>query len=178
LADGTVWDLARLRQEAVVGGVGADDLYGHNSADTLAGGADNDTLRGGLGADTYRFERGWGVDTVIENDSTPAVVDRIEFGAGIAQADVTMSRVGNNLELSIMGGTDRLIVQNHYSAAAHRVEQIRFADGGVLATPFREEAALLDAMAAFGAAGETADTAQWRSSGGGRLESLFAVAAV
>ena len=46
-------------------------LYGNAGNDTLDGGAGNDLLNGGAGNDTYIFDRGYGQDTVYDNDSTP-----------------------------------------------------------------------------------------------------------
>jgi Ca2+-binding RTX toxin-like protein len=53
-ADGTVWDVATIKQKVVTGTVGADTLIGYPTADTLDGLAGNDTIFGRAGDDTLR----------------------------------------------------------------------------------------------------------------------------
>ena len=56
----------------------------------------------------------------------------------------------NNLELSVIGGADKLVVSNWYASSANQIEEFRLADGSkVLAA---EMQGLLSAMAVFGAA--------------------------
>ncbi|WP_147310785.1 calcium-binding protein, partial [Pseudomonas citronellolis] len=62
------------------GGEGKDYLFGGAGDDTLIGGAGNDYLSGEAGSDVYRFERGWGQDTVYNYDTSTGKVDAIEFG--------------------------------------------------------------------------------------------------
>ncbi|MBC3483758.1 hypothetical protein HU766_24580 [Pseudomonas sp. SWRI77] len=52
-----------------------DSLYGSTGNDILEGGAGNDTLSGDADSDVYRFSRGWGQDTVNNNDSSTGKVD-------------------------------------------------------------------------------------------------------
>jgi len=52
-ADGTEWDLDRMRIEAVTGTDGDDQLYGFDSDDVLTGGAGNDSLHGFGGNNTF-----------------------------------------------------------------------------------------------------------------------------
>jgi Ca2+-binding RTX toxin-like protein len=85
-ADGTVWDLAIIKTQVLLGGAGADDLVGYASADQItggdgndriwaragddsaSGGAGNDQLMGGVGNDT--LEGGAGNDLLIGGDET------------------------------------------------------------------------------------------------------------
>ena len=126
-----------------------DDGTGLAGNDTLDGGLGNDTLAGGVGADTYRFSRGHGVDTVQDNDTTSGVADRIEFGAGIVQSDLTFSKSGNHLVASINGTADQLLVQDWYLGTQYRVEEFRFTDGSVLSDT--QVQGLISAMAGFSA---------------------------
>lgn len=71
------------------------------------------------------------------------MTDLIEMGADVLPSDLTVSRVGDTLTLSIDGTSDRLTVQSHFVSVfvrpsfsfsgiivpAYRIEQIRFADG-------------------------------------------------
>ncbi|MCD2782597.1 calcium-binding protein, partial [Pseudomonas aeruginosa] len=61
------------------GDEGHDILYGGAGDDTLVGGLGNDYLYGEAGNDVYRFDRGWGQDTIQNNDSNTNKVDAIEF---------------------------------------------------------------------------------------------------
>ena len=133
----------------LIGNGGNNTLSGLAGNDTLDGGGGNDTLVGGAGADTYRFAHGNGVDTVQDNDTTAGVEDRIEFGTGIAQGDLTFSKSGNNLQALINGTTDRLVVQDWYLGSQYRVEEFRFADGSGLTDT--QVQGLVSAMAAFSA---------------------------
>ncbi|MFE1817088.1 calcium-binding protein, partial [Metapseudomonas otitidis] len=86
------------------------------------------------GNDTYRFERGWGSDTISSYDTTANKLDVIEFGAGIAAGDILITRSGANLVLSLSGTADRITVNSYFSNDAtgpYKVEEIRFADGTV-----------------------------------------------
>ena len=152
---------------SISGNTANNSLTGAAGNDKLDGGAGNDMLIGGAGADSYVFGRGWGLDTVQENDVTANTSDRMLFGAGIAKADTRFVRNGNNLEVSIAGTTDKLVVQNWYLGTQHQVELFQYADG--TNTTNAQVAGLLSAMAAFTApaaalvtAGSTKWTADWR----------------
>jgi len=68
LSDGTVWDIAALKQKAIQGSAGNDTLIGYDEADDtilgldgadlVSGRAGNDTLDGGPGADSLDGELG------------------------------------------------------------------------------------------------------------------------
>jgi Ca2+-binding RTX toxin-like protein len=131
-----------LTNSAVIAGTGntlSNVLVGNTAANTLSGMGGNDTFDGGAGndaltsnstssADVYRFGIGYGTDTITDTGG----VDRVELGAGITQSQLVFRRNGSNLELTITGRTDKLIVANWYTAAANRIEQFRLADGSVV----------------------------------------------
>lgn len=123
--------------------------------DTLDGGMGDDTLIGGTGSDTYILGRGYGSDTIQENDSTAGNTDVASFLEGIATEQLWFRHVGSNLEVSVIGTSDKFTMQNWYSGSAYRVEQFRTADGHVLLDSQVEN--LVQAMAAFAppAAGQT-----------------------
>ena len=137
-------------------------LSGLGGADTLDGGAGNDTLNGGAAADIYQFARGYGQDTVQDNDSTAGVKDRVQFAAGIVQGDITYAHVGNNLEARINGSTDKIVVQDWYLGSQYHVEEFRFNDGSILTDS--QVQGLVSAMAGFSASasGQTSGTTVWR----------------
>ncbi|OWW20174.1 calcium-binding protein [Noviherbaspirillum denitrificans] len=113
------------------GGDGNDNLSGGDGMDTLDGGAGNDILGGGFGGDTYRFGRGSGQDTIYEDDWMTSQADTVELGAGIASADISLLRDGNDLILGINGSTDTLTMKSWFQDSRFRVDQVRFADGTV-----------------------------------------------
>lgn len=134
----------------LVGNAAANILTGNGGQDWLDGGAGADTLAGGTGGDVYRVARGGGIDTIIENDSNTAALDRLEFG-DIASGDVRWSRSGNDLLITTTDGRDGARVSGWYQGAARQVERIAFADGALFTQ--QQAAALVDAMAGFGAIG-------------------------
>ena len=137
------------------GGADNDYVFGDNGNDVLNGGAGNDTLLGGVGNDTYWLSRGYGNDTIQENDATAGNTDLARFDTGIALDQLWFRHVGNNLEVSIIGTSDKFTIQNWYSGSAYHVEQFRTADNRLLLDSQVEN--LVQAMAAFSppAAGQT-----------------------
>ncbi|MBU3696300.1 calcium-binding protein [Dechloromonas sp.] len=125
---------AGASDDIVIGQAGNDYLYGGAGSDILDGGTGNDYLSGDSGNDVYLFGRGSGQDTITNYDTTVGKTDAIQFAAGIANADVQVSRSGDNLVLSIKGTADTLTVSSYFNSDAagpYKVEEIRFADGTV-----------------------------------------------
>ena len=115
--------------------------------DFLAGGTGDDTLSGGIGNDLYYFERGNGTDRVIENDATAGNTDVVKFQAAyISDNQVWFSQVGNDLEVSIIGTQDQLVIKDWYLGSAHHVEQFK-TDFNTLTDSNVQN--LVNAMAAF-----------------------------
>ena len=88
----------------LVGSSGDDQISGLAGDDTLDGGAGNDVLDGGAGHNVYLFGRGDGIDVLVRgNDATPYTgnslgrLNTLQFKPGVAVADVTASRVGEDL---------------------------------------------------------------------------------
>lgn len=146
------------------GGAGSDSLDGGAGKDTLIGGADNDVLVGGTGNDTYQISRGDGVDTIQENDATAGNTDVLSFGPGIGADQLWLSRTNNDLEISIIGTSDKVTVKNWYVGNQHHVEQIKTSDGKMLSDSQVQN--LVQAMASFSppAAGQTTLPANYQSS--------------
>ncbi len=142
------------RAADVLTGQGGDDvLLGGAGRDILDGGAGNDVLRGGgvVGwgnqvydgngeGDTYRFGRGDGRDTIIEDSWQQGETDRIELKAGVLPSDVRLERVravnggqvSDDLKITIRDTGETLTVRNHFNESnRHAVEEIAFADGTV-----------------------------------------------
>ena len=73
-------------------------------------------------------------------------------------------QVGNHLEVSVIGGTDKFTVSNWYSGSPYHVEQFKTGDGKVLLDTLVQN--LVQAMAGFAppAAGQTTLPASYQSS--------------
>jgi subfamily B ATP-binding cassette protein HlyB/CyaB len=95
----------------------------------------------------YILARGYGTELVQENDATAGNTDVMRFLAGIADNQIWFRHAGNDLEVSIIGTTDKATVQNWYLGAQYHAEQFATADGHVLLDANVQN--LVDAMAAF-----------------------------
>ena len=89
-------------------------LTGNNAANVLTGGTGNDKLYGGAGDDTYVFNLGDGTNS-IEDLSLIDEGNRIRFGSGITQADLTFSQ-----------SQDILTIQSWSRRRCHSVDKLRF----------------------------------------------------
>ena len=120
--------------DTIQGGAGSDHLYGGAGSDFLEGGSGNDWLQGDAGNDTYHFERGFGQDTVQNNDTSPGRIDVIEFGSDIAASEIRATRNSNNLILQLIGTDDHVTVSSYFyqeTAGGYVIDEIRFADSTV-----------------------------------------------
>ncbi|MDQ7251718.1 putative Ig domain-containing protein, partial [Dongia sedimenti] len=130
--DGTSISASEAEQRAAVdiatGGV--DTIKGGASAERITGGAGADMLDGGEGGDTYVFNLGDAADTI--NDSGSTGPDFIEFGAGITQSQLTLSRQGTgSADMKIaVNGTDSIVITGQLvDVATPQIARVRFADG-------------------------------------------------
>ncbi|MGI4850199.1 MAG: calcium-binding protein [Janthinobacterium lividum] len=129
-------------------------LTGNRGNNVLAGGRGNDTLAGGGGNDTYVFSRGDGQDTVIDNDNDNDAGDGnadILVLQDIRQSELSFSQVGNDLQINVMGASDRICVQDWFAASIYgtnnRIETIQTSDGQAMLNA--EIDRLIEAMASF-----------------------------
>jgi hypothetical protein len=143
---------------------GNDSITGSADADRLTGGNGDDTISGGKGNDIYFFDAGFGQDVVFEDDATQGNSDLLEFLSGIANDQIWMRKVSNDLELSVIGTTDAVTISNWYMGTQYHVEQFKTSDGKVLLDSHVQN--LVSAMAAFAppAAGQTTLPANYSSS--------------
>ena len=132
---------------SIEGRAGNDKIIGSLSADTLDGGIGKDTLSGGAGNDTYILGRGYGVDTVIEEDGTPGNTDIVQFLADITADQIWFKHIRKNLEVSVIGTTDKLVIKDWYSNSASHVEEFKTADNRTLLA--NQVETLVSAMASF-----------------------------
>jgi Ca2+-binding RTX toxin-like protein len=149
------------------GNTAANALSGVAGNDILDGGAGDDTLTGGTGNDTYILGRGYGVDTVVENDTTSGNTDIAQFLSGTATDQIWFSKSANNLEVSVIGTEDKLVIKDWYLSSAYHVEQFKTADGKTLLDS--QVANLVNTMASFTppAAGQTVLSQNYQDALGG-----------
>ncbi len=131
----------------LVGTSGNNTLNGNGGNDTLDGQAGIDQLLGGAGNDVYLFGRGYGSDRVRENDAASGNTDALQFLTGIEADQLWLRHIGNNLEIALIGSTDKLTIENWYLGNPYRVEQFKLADGRRLLESQVEN--LVQSMASF-----------------------------
>jgi len=124
--------LGNAGNDILLGGAGDDVLLGGAGDDILIGGPGNDTLKGGAGKDTYVFNRGDGLETIVD---TPAGANDPEasilvLGAGITREDVKFRKGSLLVDL---GGGDAIHFEGFDPAdpsSTPVLGAIQFADGG------------------------------------------------
>ncbi|MEQ9726992.1 calcium-binding protein [Pseudomonas sp. WHRI 8822A] len=134
--------------DTLLGGAGNDWMHGGFGDDLLQGGAGNDTILGGAGSDTYLFGRGDGQDRVDNSEATADSLDTLSFGEGISAEQLWFRQSGNNLDVSLIDGSERITIANWYKGSAYQLDQFKSADGKTLLDS--QVQGLVDAMAAFG----------------------------
>jgi len=87
------------------------------------------------------------VDTITENDATVGNTDIARFDTGIAVDQLWFTHTGNNLDVSIIGTTDKFTMTNWYLGNQYHVEQFKTSDGKTLLDSQVQN--LVSAMAAF-----------------------------
>ena len=126
-SDSTVWGSAMLREKAIASQVtsGDDIVTGFITNDILYGGAGNDTLKGREGSDIYLYNLGDGQDIFEDTGGS----DIIQMGAGIEASDISISRVGNDLLITIAAAPlSSILIKGHYSSSSKMIEKIVFND--------------------------------------------------
>lgn len=134
-------------------------IYGNSGDNHLDGGLGDDSLNGGLGDDSYQFGLLSDHDRINNTDASDGL-DVVLFDAGITADQVWLRHVNNDLEVSIIGTTNSVKVQDWYSLPSKRVDALQLADGNTLLAS--EVETLVSAMAAFTppAIGQTSLTTQ------------------
>ena len=104
--DDTNTPLTEHGNDYLDGGAGEDTLHGNRGDDRLIGGADKDLLMGGEGRDIYIYNRGDGIDTIIDKKADANI---LRFGEGIRSQDITL-RLGSLL--LDLGNGDAIHLEN------------------------------------------------------------------
>ena len=131
----------------LIGNSAGNTLRGEAGNDRLNGREGNDTLIGGSGNDLYILGRDYGVDSLIENDSAVGNLDTVRFLPGISADQIWFQHVGNDLEVSIIGTTDKIVINDWYLGSANHIERFKTSDGLTLHDNQVDD--LVNAMADF-----------------------------
>lgn len=125
-------------------------ITGNRGDNILTGGDGNDSLTGQAGNDTYMFTKGDGQDKVTDNDATAGNIDVLRLKS-IRQTNLWFTRVGNNLQIDVLGTSDQITVRNWYvrgsSGTDNQIERITTADGLTMYNTDVEQ--FVQAMSAF-----------------------------
>ena len=119
---GTVYESSEL-----YGYGGNDTINGSSGKDILDGGEGNDYLRGGSGDDTYIFGKSYGIDTIYDNSG----LNVIKFTDNVNPNELSLKKNVWNLEISINGTEDKLIIQDYFYNNDCTNFKYIFADGTV-----------------------------------------------
>ncbi|WP_244628269.1 tandem-95 repeat protein [Stappia taiwanensis] len=132
--ENVVWDVAETRKKIIGSQISTTDdkVVGFSEADVIEAGLGNDTLSGLDGDDTYIYNRGDGIDAIIDSAGS---ADMLEL-RGIDPDDVIVRRgLGDDLELIVQeswpgaGDGGRIVVRGSFPAAgAYGIETIAFTD--------------------------------------------------
>lgn len=94
--------------DTLYGGAGNDTLYGGDGDDVLDGGTGNDILYGGKGNDTYVFSKGYGNNTIIDDDG----LNTLRF-KGLNPSDILVNGIGEyDAAITIKGTNDMLVIKD------------------------------------------------------------------
>jgi Ca2+-binding RTX toxin-like protein len=125
----TADDLSTLRTGNVLIGTGGDDtLAGTDAADYIVGGIGNDRLEGKSGDDIYGYYVGDGDDTISDTGTTG---DKLLFGPGITQADLSFARSGNDLLITRSAGGS-VLIERQFNNGNDEIETIQFDNGDTI----------------------------------------------
>jgi len=121
---------------SVTGNTLANGLWGNQGDNVMIGGLGNDYLYGDKGQDTYVFNLGDGQDSIDDYDLISGG-DILQFGASIAENDVSAFQYGTSLFFKIKNSTDQIGFIDYFAAGTvvdgqsydHKINQIRFYDG-------------------------------------------------
>lgn len=153
---------------------GNDRLFGKAGNDTLTGGLGDDTIDGGSGDDHYMFNTGDGADTIIDTEVNGLNSDQLAFLGAIRSDQLWFAKSGNNLQISLIGTSDKVTINNWYIGDNNKIESIT-AQGNGKTLSYAKVNDLVNAMAEFTApaAGQTTLPTSYQSAFGSVIASSW-----
>ncbi|MDO6613945.1 MULTISPECIES: calcium-binding protein, partial [unclassified Shewanella] len=132
-----------LGDDTLDGGAGDDLLtIGSTSSsvryntNTFIGGTGNDRMVGGYSSDTYIYNLGDGNDTIVDYDGGYATADKLVFGEGISQADISLLANGDDLVVQVTdpvtGAVSTITIEKAVNSSLNKLESMEFNDGTVV----------------------------------------------
>lgn len=117
--------------DTLAGGEGRDRLYGGYGDDILSGGlGNNDLLIGENGSDTYLFAVGNGNTEIYNKDNDASSYDKLILN-NIDVVDVSISRSGHDLLLTIDSTGEVIKVSYYFYGDDYTINAVEFDDGTV-----------------------------------------------
>ena len=139
-----------------------DSLIGTDVDNLYLGGSGSDTLADSspTSSDTYVWGRGDDADLVSDSGGN----DRVMLRGDVDAEQIWLRELGNDLEVSIIGTPDKMVIENWYGDEDHQLERFVTTDGRTLLAGDVQN--LVDAMASFAppAQGETMLPDNYRAS--------------
>ncbi len=113
-------------------GTAALNGNGNGLNNVLTGNSGNNILAGFAGNDTYGLTRNSGSDNFVENDATVGNTDVLQFASDIRANQIWFRKVGVDLEVDIIGTTNKALIKNWYLGSQTHIEQFKSGDGKTL----------------------------------------------
>ena len=112
--DGTLLSYQQIIDLGIdVQGTSQDDIVtGTNAPNRIHGGAGDDTLLGGPRNDIYLFDRGDGVDTIVDT-AVAGAMNEIRFGTGLSLGDLEVVQEANSLTIQTGPNGDTIVLSNY-----------------------------------------------------------------
>ncbi|AWB66251.1 hypothetical protein C2869_07320 [Saccharobesus litoralis] len=121
--------------DTVYAGEGDDTIHLSNGNDHIYGGLGNDIINVRYNSPVIHFSLGDGQDTInVDRCCSSSNKPKLLFADPILPSDISVSRQGNALHLSINNSTDQVIVSAYFQGEyyAYRLESIEFANDGTV----------------------------------------------
>lgn len=129
----------------LIGGIGVDNIMGHDGNDLMVGFEANDTLQGGLDDDTYIHFSTHGNDTIIDTDGDDMLM------MGTSEFDLMFERTNDDLRVIMASTGEQITIQSWYVSSDNQIEAIQsglsFSGGPTLQNTQVDQ--LIQAMATF-----------------------------
>ena len=123
-------------------------VAGTASNDNLVNTTNNNRFFGGTGNDKYsNFGKKGSQDTITDYDTTVGNHDTVMFDSGVSADQLWFMRSTDDLEISVIGASDKVTIKNWYLGDAYHIESFVTSDAKQLIHTDVER--LVQAMSSF-----------------------------